>query len=114
MTWVMQIMRKRSKLDNNLKLFKERLQEKLGDNLIRIILFGSRARGDNDEYSDYDCLVIVKENDKRIEEEILHIEANLLYEKDALFSAFAYSEKEMLKKKYEPFIINATREGIAL
>jgi len=107
-------MKKKSKLDSNLELFKERLQEKLGDNLIRIILFGSRARGDNNDYSDYDCLVIVKENDKSTEEEILHIEADLLYEKDALFSAFAYSEKEMLKKKYEPFIINATREGIAL
>jgi predicted nucleotidyltransferase len=107
-------MRKRSKLDNNLKLFKERLQEKLGDNLIRIILFGSRARGDNDEYSDYDCLVIVKKNDKSIKEAILDVGADILYEKDALFSAFAYTEEELSLRKYMPFIINVTREGITL
>jgi hypothetical protein len=107
-------MRKRSKVDNNLKLFKERLQEKLGDNLIRIILFGSRARGDNDKYSDYDCLVIVKENNKSIKETILDIEADILYEKDAVFSAFAYTEEELSLRKFMPFIINVTREGIAL
>ena len=107
-------MKRKRKLDSNLELFKERLQKKLGDNLIRIILFGSRARGDNDEYSDYDCLVIVKENSKDIKETILDIEVDILNEKDAVFSAFAYSEKEMLERKYEPFIINATREGVAL
>jgi hypothetical protein len=107
-------MKKKSKLDSNLELFKERLQEKLGDNLIRIILFGSRARGDNDEYSDYDCLVIVKENDKSVKETILDIEADILYEKDAVFSAFAYTEEELSLRKFMPFIINVTREGIAL
>ncbi|MEK7395644.1 MAG: nucleotidyltransferase domain-containing protein [Candidatus Poribacteria bacterium] len=107
-------MRRKRKIDSNLELFKERLQKKLGENLIRIILFGSRARGDNDEYSDYDCLVIVKENNKSIKEAVLDIEADILYEKDVVFSAFSYTEDELALRKYMPFIINVNKEGIAL
>jgi predicted nucleotidyltransferase len=108
------IMKRKRKIDNNLILFKERLQKKLGDNLIRIILFGSRARGDNDEYSDYDCIVIVKENNKSIKEAILDIESDILYEKNAVFSAFSYTEDELALRRYMPFIINVNKEGIAL
>ena len=107
-------MKRKRKIDSNLGLFKERLQKKLGENLIRIILFGSRARGDNDEYSDYDCLVIVKENNKSIKEAILDVEVDILNEKDAVFSAFSYTEDELALRKYMPFIINVTREGIML
>jgi predicted nucleotidyltransferase len=31
-------------------------------NLIELILFGSRARGDYNEFSDYDLLIIIKED----------------------------------------------------
>jgi predicted nucleotidyltransferase len=107
-------MKRKRKIDSNLELFKERLQKKLGDNLIRIILFGSRARGDNDEYSDYDCIVVVKENNKSIKEAILDIESDILYEKNAVFSAFSYTEDELALRRYMPFIINVNKEGIAL
>ena len=36
---------------------KARLQDRLGENLKELWLFGSRARGDADEDSDYDALV---------------------------------------------------------
>ncbi|MBI2359031.1 MAG: nucleotidyltransferase domain-containing protein, partial [Deltaproteobacteria bacterium] len=41
--------------------FKERVTEALGDRLDKIILFGSRSRGDADEDSDFDFLVLVKD-----------------------------------------------------
>lgn len=41
--------------------FIERLREKLADNLVSAVLFGSCARGDRDESSDLDFLIIVGE-----------------------------------------------------
>lgn len=39
---------------------KARLQEILGENLVEIILFGSYARGEAEEWSDVDVLVVVE------------------------------------------------------
>lgn len=46
--------------DENLQIIKETITSILPD--CRIILFGSRGRKDHDEQSDYDILVIVKQN----------------------------------------------------
>lgn len=43
------------------KEFARRLREKLGERVEEIILFGSRARGDAREDSDYDVLVVVRD-----------------------------------------------------
>ena len=44
-----------------------RLHERYGDDLLRVVLFGSKARGDFDEESDLDLLIVVRmdENDYR-------------------------------------------------
>ncbi|HEX6383296.1 MAG TPA: nucleotidyltransferase domain-containing protein, partial [Anaerolineae bacterium] len=38
----------------------ERLHLLYGDNLLRVVLFGSKARGDFDDESDLDVLVVVR------------------------------------------------------
>ena len=50
--------------DKNIKLAKEIITEEVEKakyNLDKIILFGSRARGDYNEDSDYDFFIIIKE-----------------------------------------------------
>jgi len=42
-----------------LATFVNRLYQRYGTNLLRVILFGSKARGDFDEQSDLDVLVVV-------------------------------------------------------
>ena len=47
-------------MDNSvIDSFRLALQEKLGSHLKELWLFGSRARGDAHEYSDYDFLIII-------------------------------------------------------
>ena len=46
-----------------LQTFKEGVRKSLGDKLIQMILFGSRAREEGTEYSDLDVAVLVKEED---------------------------------------------------
>jgi predicted nucleotidyltransferase len=101
-------------LDNNLLLFRKRIKQKLGGNLIKIILFGSRARGEGDKYSDYDCLLLLKRSNAAVKTAILDVEGWMLYETNAVFSAFPMTKKEMKLRKYEPFFINATKEGVVI
>lgn len=58
-------------LDKNIEIAKKIITEeveKAGYNVVNIILFGSRARGDFREYSDYDFFVVLKEDIERRDE----------------------------------------------
>jgi len=48
-----------------LKRFRSALDEMYGDRLERVVLFGSRARGDADEESDYDIAVFLRDMSDR-------------------------------------------------
>ena len=65
--------------DKNIKITKKIITEeveKAGYKLDKIILFGSRARGDYDEYSDYDFFIILKEDISRNAEKCLFLSLN--------------------------------------
>jgi predicted nucleotidyltransferase len=42
-----------------LKAVKDRLENELGDNLDKVILFGSRLKKEHSEFSDFDILIIL-------------------------------------------------------
>jgi len=48
--------------DLNIQKVKQIVSEVIGDNLAKLILFGSRARQDFQQDSDYDFLVVLKHN----------------------------------------------------
>ena len=98
--------------NNIIDSFYKELQVKLSDHLKRIMLFGSRARGDETLESDYDCLVVVDEASSKIKEIIDEAAGNMLFKYNAVFSAFPFTEKELQAKKYSPFLINIEKEGI--
>jgi predicted nucleotidyltransferase len=73
---------RQASIEELLLRIKQRLQDLLGDSRVRLVLFGSRARGGHDESSDIDLAVIVRvlsrETKKRIFEEVAsRIEAHL-------------------------------------
>ena len=102
------------KKDNILEYFIQQLQKQLGKHLKQIILFGSRARGDNAPDSDYDCLLILDETSRLINDIIDEIAGETLYQYNGLISAFPISEKKYKQDIYNPFLINILREGIVL
>ena len=53
-------------LDDLLKDVYTNVKEIYGDNFVKMILYGSRARGDYHEYSDIDILALVKCDEKAI------------------------------------------------
>lgn len=100
--------------DQILDLFLEQMRQRLGEHLKQVILFGSRARGDFDPDSDYDCLAIVDEISPVVDEIIAEIMGELLYKHDAVFSIFPMAEERYQQDIYEPLLINVRREGVVL
>ena len=68
--------------------FLERLETECGDRVQRVVLFGSRARGDHDAESDVDLLVVTaREQDKAVVD-------RLTPRDDVVFFTLAVSEAE--------------------
>lgn len=101
-------------MDKIIDSFKEEINKKLKNNLIKIILFGSRARGDNDEWSDYDLVVIVNKKDKETEKNVDDISGNLFFEHSKLIGSIVWDEQEWESKKEYPIGINILKDGVAI
>jgi uncharacterized protein len=86
--------------DPILKRFRSALYEIYGDRLERVVLFGSRARGDARKDSDYDIAVFIQDLGPLSSELDLlaDIETDILYDTGAVinalpFAAGAYRER---------------------
>jgi predicted nucleotidyltransferase len=77
----------------------------------KIILFGSYVRGDSDEYSDLD-FVVVKKTKKRFLERLIEV-AKLIDNDLGKVDVFVYTPEEFQRMvEWEnPFIQNVLREG---
>jgi len=104
----------RHKKDTILEQFKAEIKSRLGAQLKLIILFGSKARGDDLAGSDYDCLAVVDDVTNDVKEIIDELAGELLFEHNAVFSIFPVSESRYLLTPFDPFLNNIRKEGIAL
>ncbi len=100
--------------DPILKRFRAALDETYGSRLDRVVLFGSRARGDAQSDSDYDIAVFLKSPDSFWNESgrLAEIETSILYDTGAVvhalpFAAGAYRERT-------GFMHEVRREGLDL
>jgi predicted nucleotidyltransferase len=100
--------------DQMLDLFLNRLKSQLGHHLKQVILFGSRARGDNAPDSDYDCMAVLDVISPSSNEIIDEIAGEFLYEYNVVFSVFPVSEEKHNTQTYNPLFMNVKTEGIVL
>jgi len=72
--------------------FRQALTETYGDRLERVVLFGSRARGDARPDSDYDVAVFLRDMDGRFKEldRLAHLSTDLIGETGDVLNAMAY------------------------
>ena len=101
-------------MDEISRQFAQLVRKKLRNNLKKIILFGSHARGDYTKDSDYDFLVIVKNRDKRTQDLILDASVEIMNKYYALAGSIVCDEKEWQRKKYFPIGLNIIKEGVEI
>jgi predicted nucleotidyltransferase len=100
--------------DSIISQFNHEIRSRLGGQLKKVILFGSKARGDDVPGSDYDCLVVVDEVKPEVKDVIDEIAGEFLFEHNAVFSIFPIAESVYLQKLFDPFLKNIRKEGVAL
>ncbi len=100
--------------DRIVKDFIATIRKRFDSQLQKVILFGSRARHDARKDSDIDILLIFHDANKEIKDFIDETAATLLFEKGILLSTFILTEGQYSQMQFEPFIINAQKEGVAL
>ena len=94
----------------------EGLKELYGDNLSRVILYGSKARGDAGHDSDIDVLVVLKRMGLRYDEidKITKISAPICLKNDLLISIFPIEERWVNAEYKTIFLHNVLRDGVEL
>jgi len=97
-----------------LTAIKQRLYEVLGDEVRQIILFGSRSRGDAEEDSDYDILLLVRERTRELEDRVDDIAYEMLDRYGAVVTIFVLETETFERETHEPLFCNIRREGILL
>ena len=101
-------------MDQIVQTFVTELRRGLGPRVRQIILFGSRARGDAREESDYDMLVVVDQRTADLRHVILEIESGLMDRYGVLVATTLRSEEEWQRTQLFPLARNIIREGVAL
>ena len=97
-----------------LKKLVRRLRDEAGAK--EIYLYGSAARGELEEGSDIDLLIVLPEVTWEIEKRISGLCFEAEIEAGRVFSAICFSEHELLETplRASPIVLAAKREGIAL
>ena len=90
------------------------VRQRLGAQIKRIILFGSRARGDATSTSDYDILLLVENNTPEVREAVLDADLEMLDRHQALFSTMVYEGAEWHHRHNLPWAWNIAQEGLSL
>ena len=106
--------KKLSPPDPLIEFFSNGIHKSLDKHLTSLILYGSRARGDAKDYSDYDFLAIVDQKTEEIEDKILDISVDTLNQFDRITSCLVWEEKDWELKNRFPIGKNIIREGIML
>lgn len=79
-----------------LAMLKERLTGFLGDSLVKLALYGSRARGDHDPDSDVDVAVVVRGLDAALKDRIFGLVAEIEVDLLVPLSTLVLSESNYL------------------
>ena len=96
--------------------FKNNIEALLGKDKVKLILFGSKARGDFDRHSDIDIAIIVKKLTRKEKNLILEEIADFEFENIMPLPTLILSEKEFkfLKKRERAIAYEIENEGIRL
>jgi len=95
---------------------KTRWRDLLGERMLKLVLFGSRARGDYSRESDIDIAVVVRELTRDMKGRMLDVVAEIELKHLISLSTLIFSEEEFerLKKRERRIALDIEEEGVPL
>ena len=94
---------------------RDELRRALGDNLIRVTLYGSQARGDATPDSDVDVLIVLHRADDSDRETVHRLAYRLMWERDfqhvLALNIIDAGHYALLRDKRSSYLNNVEREG---
>ena len=100
-------------MNTQLTQLADELRARYGAPLRQVLFFGSQARGEATAESDYDCLLVFDTVTTALKRDLDALAAQWLLERGIVFAWVAVSTADLERFRYEPFLQNAQREGIA-
>jgi len=99
-----------------LEVFMDRLRQQYADQVLHVILFGSKVRGDFDAESDLDLLVVVESPDWRVHQQVSHLAYEPMVEHDTVLSTHTIGRDLYAKMRLRrtPLFRNVSQEGVEL
>jgi predicted nucleotidyltransferase len=101
-----------SAIEEIMTSYVSKLREALGDNLVRVVLFGSCARGDHEIGSDIDVFVLVQDDNLEVKYLIDHLSDQVDWQYDTLICNIIRSTSYYNRYNIEPLYANIDKEGI--
>lgn len=94
--------------------FKRRVEQQFPDQLVRLVLFGSKARGDSSAESDIDVLVVIRSEDWRLGDAIRAVGYALELEHGVVLSiqVMSLGHYDQLQACGSQFLKAVEREGV--
>ena len=95
---------------------KKSIEEIAGNRLLKIVLYGSRARGDYNDESDTDIAIIVRGLSRELKHQILNRVAAIEFDYLRSLSTLVISEEDfhLLRNRERRIALDIEREGISL
>ncbi|NGZ95681.1 MAG: hypothetical protein CV089_06045 [Nitrospira sp. WS110] len=99
-----------------LQEFKRRVEQRFPEELVRLVVFGSKARGDASVESDIDVLTVVRSEDWKLGDEIRDIGYELEIVHGVVLSIQVMGQRQYqeLKARGSTFVANVEQEGLAI
>ena len=96
--------------------FKRRLTARWPRDLVAVCLFGSRARGEANSWSDVDVAVVLERAGFREKKDAIDIASDVGLEHDLLISptVFDRATYERWRRQERPLVMDIEREGVPL
>jgi len=82
--------------------------------IIRMVLFGSVARGDDGDESDIDILIVVHHDNRELESIIDNLVVDFILEKEEVISPHVMTEDHFNKTKDYSFLKTVMAEGVPI